>query len=437
MSKMTLNRSAGELLKLFGPGCVLTIAGFWFAYQFVDPAPPSHLTLGTGGVQGAYYQFGQRYQDLLARDHIELSVQSTAGSKENIALLQAGKLDVAFVQSGTGDPTVLDTFVSLGSLYFEPLWLFYHRGVKIQRLTDLHGKRVAIGQDGSGTQAIALQLLAANAVSQIGVNQVTPSAELAAQALQDRTLDAMFVVAAPQSDIVSQLLKTDGIEVLHFERAEAYTRRYHFLSHVTLPEGSIDLAANIPAHDLTLIAPVATLVATTDLHPALVSLLLQAAEKVHGKGDLFERPGQFPSPQYVDFPLNSQAERFFKFGPPFLQRYLPFWAATLVDRLLVMMVPLIALLLPFMRLLPPMYRWRIRSRIYRWYRELLVINPALDVFTSPQEYREHLGQLDRIEEEVSKLTVPLSYADQLYNLRVHIELVREKLRKKQDNGEVP
>lgn len=343
---------------------------------------------------------------------------------------------MAFVQSGTGDPDGSETLVSLGSLYFEPLWLFHHREVESRRLTDLCGKRVAIGKDGSGTQAIARQLLTDNAITEADADLVAQGGQEAAQALQARTVDAMFVVVAPRATMVRQMIKADGIEVMHFERAEAYTRRHRYLSHVTLPEGSLDLAANIPARDLSLIAPAATLVASKDLHPALVDLLLQAAANVHGKGGLFETPGQFPSPRYVDFPLSPEAARYFKSGPPFLQRYLPFWAATLVDRLLVMIVPLIALLLPLMRLLPPTYRWRIRSRIYRWYRDLLAINAALENDTSSQQCGEHLRELDRIEDEVSKLTVPLSYADQLYNLRVHIELIREKLRKKQHDAQM-
>lgn len=433
MRRITIDRSAKELLKLFAPALMLMIAGFWLAYQFVDPAPPTRLTLGTGGTHGAYHQFGQRYRALLARDRIELDTRSTAGSKENMALLRAGKVEVAFVQSGTGDPSDSETMVSLGSLYFEPLWLFHRREVEIRRLTDLHGKRVAIGKDGSGTQAIARQLLTDNAITEADADLVAQGGQDAAQALQDRTLDAMFVVVAPQAAIVRQLSQADGIEMMHFERAEAYTRRHRYLSHVTLPEGSMDLAANIPAHDLTLIAPAATLVATTELHPALVDLLLQAAAKVHGRGGLFEEPGQFPSPQYVDFPLSPEAQRYFKSGPSFLQRYLPFWAATLVDRLLVMIVPLVALLLPLMRLLPPTYRWRIRSRIYRWYRDLL----AMSADASPEQCEVYLRKLDRIENEVSKLSVPLSYADQLYNLHVHIELIRDKLRNRQQDESMP
>ncbi len=432
MRRITIDRSATELLKVFTPALLLMIAGFWLAYQFVDPAPPTRLTLGTGGAQGAYHQFGQRYRELLARDRIELSLRSTAGSKENIDLLQAGEIDVAFVQSGTGDPAASETLVSLGSLYFEPLWLFHHRKVKIRRLTDLRGKRVAIGKDGSGTQAIARQLLTANAIAETDATLVAQGGQDAVRALQDRTLDAMFVVTVPRAAMVRQLIDAEGIEVMHFERAEAYTRRHRYLSDVMLPEGSLDLAANLPAHNLTLIAPAATLVASTDLHPALVDLLLQAAENVHGKGALFEAPGQFPSPRYVDFPLSPEAARFFKSGPPFLQRFLPFWAATLVDRLLVMIVPLIALLLPLMRLLPPTYRWRIRSRIYRWYRDLLAMNAD----ASPEQCKVYLYELDRIEDEVAKLNVPLSYADQLYNLRVHIELVREKLLKKQNDAQI-
>ncbi len=222
--------------------------------------------------------------------------------------------------------------------------------------------------------------------------------------------------------MVRTLLATEGLQLMHFERAAAYTRNYRFLSSVTLPQGSLDLTNNTPDRDLTLLAPVATLVSNDKLHPALATLLLQAVTEVHGSGGLFEQPGQFPTPNYLEFPLNPESQRYFESGPPFLQRHIPFWAATLIDRLLVMLLPLIALLLPFMRILPPMYKWRVRSRIYRWYRELLAIHPARAEEAGALGYAEQLHELDRIEDEVIKVSVPLSYADQLYNLRLHIEL---------------
>ena len=303
--------------------------------------------------------------------------------------------------------------MALASVYFEPLWVFHRRDVMLARLSDLRGKRIAIDQEGSGTRAIALQLLQDNAITAIQADVVSLGTQAAAGALRRGELDAMFVVASPQASVVRELLTAEDVALLHFHRAEAYTRLHHFLSSVRLPEGVVDLAQNIPSHPITLLAPTATLVAGPHFHPALVDRLLQAATQVHGRGGLFEQPGEFPSPRFVDFPLSAKAKRYFESGPPFLQRYLPFWAADLIDRLWVMLVPLVALLLPFIRILPPVYEWRVRSRIYRWYRELLAIRAEELGELSQTQYETYIRALDRIEDEVAKISVPLAYAGQL------------------------
>ncbi|ETW98010.1 MAG: C4-dicarboxylate ABC transporter substrate-binding protein [Candidatus Entotheonella factor] len=416
---------------------MLTLAGFWLAYQFVDPAPPSSITIATGQPTGAYYLFAQRYQEILARNRIALNIRNTSGSKDNLALLndpQAG-IEIAFVQSGVAEQDAgtasASSLSGLASLYFEPLWLFHRLDSDAERLTALRGKRIAMGSDGSGTQAVALQLFKANDITSSNTDLAPLGGQAALDALLSGERDAMFIIASPRSTMVRTLLATEGLQLMHFERAAAYTRNYRFLSSVTLPQGSLDLTHNTPDRDLTLLAPVATLVANDKLHPALATLLLEAVTEVHGSGGLFEHPGQFPTSNYLEFPLNPEAQRYFESGPPFLQRHIPFWAATLIDRLLVMLFPLIALFLPFLRILPPMYKWRMRYRIYRWYRELLAIRPVKVDEVSVLDHTEQLRELDRIEDEVIKVSVPLSYADQLYNLRMHIELVREQVKKAQ------
>jgi hypothetical protein len=248
-------------------------------------------------------------------------------------------------------------------------------------------------------------------------------------ALKEQRIDAAFFVASPRSSAVRKLLKDEQVTLLSFDRAEAYTRVYRFLSSVKLPEGVLDFEANLPNEDKTLLAATASLVAREDLHPALVDLLLQAASEVHGPGGMFEQPGEFPSTLYLDYPLNSDAKRYFKYGPPFLQRYLPFWAANLIERAKVMLLPFIALLFPLFKIMPPTYRWRVRSRIYRWYRELLALDLAIRPGRSPKQIEEDLADLDRLENEVRKVSIPLSYADELFALRFHIEMVREKIEK--------
>ncbi len=422
-------RSTRSLLKTFAPAVAITIIGFVIAYQFVDPAPPGSIVIATGAEEGAYFLYARRYREQLAADGIELELRNSAGSVENLRLLEdaSGQVDLAFVQGGvaTADAPGL---VSLGSLYHEPLWVFYRGEQTVTRLPELLGRRIAIGEEGSGTRAIALTLLEDYAIER-GADSLLPlGGRAAAQALLNAEVDAAFFVAGPDAPLIQELLYADTVRLMSFARSAAYARRYHFLSAITLPEGVIDFDANIPAQDTQLLAPTANLVARNDFHPALVSLVLQAVSRVHGGGDLFVPPGTFPAPRYLDLALDQDARRYYEHGPPFLQRYLPFWAASLVDRLKIMLVPLLTLLIPLFKIMPPAYRWQVRKKIYRWYRELQALDIVHPGAETAARLDDCLVQLDRIEDEVRKVEVPLSYADELYSLRLHLDLVRKHLR---------
>ena len=421
-------RSSRSLLKTFGPAIIITIIGFVITYQFVNPAPPETIVIATGKEEGAYFLFARRYRELLALDGIELELRNSVGSVENLRLLEdaVDPVDLAFVQGGvaTDDSTGL---VSLGSLYYEPLWVFYRGEQTVTRLPELLGKRIAIGEEGSGTRAIALTLLQDYAIDNRSDTMLPLGGRAAAQALLNGEVDAALFVAAPNAPLIQELLYADTVRLMSFARSAAYARRHHFLSAITLPEGVIDFEANIPALDTQLLAPTANLVARADFHPALVSLVLQAVSRVHGGGDLFVPPGTFPSPRYLDLALNDDARRYYEHGPPFLQRYLPFWAASLVDRLKIMLVPLVTLLIPLFKIMPPAYRWQVRKKIYRWYRELQALDLVHPEAETAARLDEYLGRLDMIEDEVRKVSVPLSYADELYDLRLHLGLVRDRL----------
>jgi TRAP-type uncharacterized transport system substrate-binding protein len=415
-------------MKTFGPAVLITLIGFVIAYQFVNPAPPDTIVIATGTEEGAYYLFARRYREQLAADGITLELRNSVGSVENLHLLEgaADPVDLAFVQGGvaTADSTAL---VSMGSLYYEPLWVFYRGEQDVTRLSELLGKRFAIGEEGSGTRAVALSLLKDYTFDAGADTLLALGGRAAAQALLNGEVDAALFVAAPDAPLIQELLYANTIRLMSFARSEAYARRYRFLSAITLPEGVIDFDANIPARDTRLLAPTANLVARRDFHPALVSLVLQAASRVHGDGDLFVPPGTFPAPRYLDLELDEDARRYYEHGPPFLQRYLPFWAASLVDRLKIMLVPLVTLLIPLFKIMPPAYRWQVRKKIYRWYRELQVLDIVHPEAETAARLDEYLGRLDAIEDEVRKVAVPLSYADELYNLRLHLGLVRERL----------
>ena len=407
----------------------ITLIGFLVAYQFVDPAPANKLSIATGQKEGSYFMFGNQYKSLLAEHAGHLNVESTAGSIDNLQRLKSGKADVAFVQGGIASAAEYPDLTFLGSLYFEPLWVFHRSSMKLSRLSDLRGKRIAVGAEGSGTRAIALQLLADNDIDESSARIVPLASHQAAAALAENSIDALFLVTSAKSPLIEQLLRTHGAELMSFDRAEGYTRRHPFLSAISLPEGTIDMAANIPEKRTWLLAPSATLVARSDLHPALQTLLLQAATKTHAEHGLFEKQGAFPSAEHGDLPISEDAQRFYKSGPPFLQRFLPFWAATLIDRLKVMLLPLVALLLPLFKVMPPIYRWRIRSRIYQHYRDLTAIETRLYSATSNEEISDCIKELDQIEREVQQVHVPLSYSEEAFQLRSHLSLIRHKAEK--------
>lgn len=428
--KTESSESRSDFLRVWGLATAVTVAGFVIAYQFVEPAPPRTVHLSAGALDGNYYRVARRYSIELARQGIELVIHESAGTVENLSRLTApdSAFDLALVQGGVGGADRQPGLVALGSLYHEPLWVFHRRGLRIADLRDLRGRSVAVGAAGSGTRAVALRLLAENGVGPENAQLVALGATEASAQLQAGDLDVVMVVTAPQAAVVNTLLTAPDIALLDFARATAYERRMPFLSQVTLPRGAVSLAGDLPPSDITLIAPAATLVAREDLHPALADLLLQAATKVHGRGTLLDAPGQFPSPLYLDFPLAPEAERFYRSGPPFLQRYLPFWLATGVDRLKVLILPLLTVLLPLLRIVPPFYQWRVRHRIYKWYRDVRSIE--IEGLADPSDddaRRAGLAELDRIEADLVALKVPLGISDSLYHLRTHIAFVRNEL----------
>ena len=407
--------------------------GFVVAYQFVKPAPPSRIVISTGSESGAYYQFAKRYAAILARDGIELEVRSSAGSLENIARLKAGEVDVGFVQGGVIIPPENDEeddsgLLSLGSLFYEPVWVFYRGERKIDRLTDLHGKRIAIGQEGSGVRQLAQQLLAANEIP-TGDHLVPLSGLKAAEELQQGRIDAAFIIAAERAPVIQQLLRAKGVKVMSFSQSQAYQRRFPFLTKLTFPHGVADLVRDLPPEDIKLLAPTANLVISEDFHPALRILLLQAASEVHGKSGFFQDAGEFPAYKDQMLPLASEAERFFKSGAPFLQRYLPFWLAVLADRLVVLLVPLFALMIPLLKVAPAVYNWRIRSKVFRCYGALRFLEDELKNHFEPQRLKEYRDRLDALDDEASQLRVPLTFTDLVYTLREHVNLVRGILAK--------
>ncbi|MEE4377953.1 MAG: TAXI family TRAP transporter solute-binding subunit [Candidatus Competibacteraceae bacterium] len=424
---MATERGWVGVLKLYGPVSLIVLFSFVLAFQFIKPAPPDSVRIATGSTEGSYYAFAQQFAEVLAREGIQLEVVATGGSVDNAQLLSDGQVDLAFIQGGVASKAQSQNFEALGSMYFEPLWLFHQADLNLDRLPALRGLKVGIGDAGSGTAALVEQLLSANGVDARNATLQAISSSSAASALKRGELDAAFYVISPTNLLVQELLENDQIKLASFSRAAAYVQRFPYLSVVQLAEGAVDLASNNPNRTIDLLASSAQLVAKPDLHPAIVDLLLVAAEQLHGQGGWFETAGQFPSDQFLDFPLNKEAARFYKHGPPLLQRFLPFWAASLIDRLKIMLLPLIVLLMPLFKIMPPLYQWRMRSRIYRWYRELENVNLSWSDSQAPDRREQAINELERIDNEVLHIEVPLSYSEHLYHLRQHIQLVRQKI----------
>lgn len=430
----TPSASRRELLIFALPALVLIAAAFALAWQFVRPAPPKKIVISTGAPGGAYHYFGERYRDKLAQDGIEVELRPSSGAVENLRRLKTDdSVDVGFLQGGIANEPDSDDLATLGSMYLEPVWVFHRKAdARLDRIDQLKGRRIAVGTAGSGAQLFALQLLAANGFATDDPRLVALGGMDAVAALKRGDVEAFFVVGAPQAPVVDALLHTPGIGLLSFAQADGYVRHFPHLVKITLPRGAIDIRGDQPPRDVQLLAATANLVVKADIHPAIVTLLLKHARDIHSPPGLLQAANSFPAPQDHALPIHPMARRFYDSGPPLLQRYLPFWLAVLIDRLFVMLLPLFAVVIPLSKVIPAIYNWRMRARVYRWYGELKFLEAEIDRAGqdghSLAAIDTFLGRLDRIEERAARRKLPLAFSNELYTLREHIGLVRRRLR---------
>ena len=410
------------------PAIGIVAIAFGITMLFVKPAPPKHLTIAVAPEEGGSRYYARRYQEILKQHGITLNIRETAGSLTNVQLLANpdSGVDVAFVQSGTDGGEKAPNVVSLGAVNYVPLWVFC-RGEPIDDVRDLRGRRIAVGAAESGTRALALTLLGAAGADKPPTQLLPDERETAIEELKRGEIDAAFLVSPADAPSIKKLAAAPGIRLLSFARADAYARRFPYLSRLVLPQGVFDLANDVPDHDVVLLSPTASLLARDTLHPALAYLLLRAATQVHGGSGMLTRAREFPAPREAGFPLSSEATRYYQAGVPFLQRYLPFWAANLVDRLWVMLVPIIAVMVPLGRALPALYRWRVRSRVFRWYARLKQIELQLEESPGRETLDDMLRRLDDTERAVKQIPMPLAYAENLYFFREHVEVVRRRI----------
>lgn len=417
-----------EFLLVLVPLVLAVIFAFWFTYQFVTPAPPSQVVITTGSETGGYYAFAQRYKATLKASGIDLEVRSSKGSIDNLERLDAPDSDVslALLQGGISNHEKNPDLVSLGRVFLEPVWVFYKGDETLERVAQLAHKRIAIGAEGSGTRALAQELLQANDIGSEQVTLLPYGGTRAVEALKGNEADVIFLVVSPKSKVIGELLDEPDIKLMSFKQADAYNRLFPYLSKVVLPAGVIDLRKQVPEHDVTLLAAQAVLVAMKDTHPAIVGLMVEAAKNVHKEGGIFQRVEEFPKPYDPEYPMQEDAERLYKQGPPFLQRFLPFWLANFIERSLIMIVPIATILLPLVKVVPWLYEWRIKRRILYWYGKLKSLERDVNDEETNEKQR-YMSEILEIQRAVAVIPVPLHYSDKLYELRGAVDLVRQRI----------
>ncbi|HKU00913.1 MAG TPA: TAXI family TRAP transporter solute-binding subunit [Paraburkholderia sp.] len=407
--------------------CIAVVAIFvWL----VDPSPPRSITISAGPRDSSFMQMAEAYRKILARNGVTLKIMESDGSVQNLQRLldPKSKVDIAFVQGGVADGLDTRSLVSLGSVAYLPIVVFY-RGSGLTQLSDLEGRRIAIGRVGSGTRELSLRLLDANGMDPGGDSTFLPldGMEAATALVSNRVDVAMLSGDSTTRELMQRLLGIPGISVMSFDEQAAYTRLFPYLESIDLPPGVLDLRRRVPPQTVHLIGPTVEIVAHNTLHPAISDLIIEAAGEVNGVPGLLQRAGEFPSPVAHDFRISEDATRYYKSGKSFLYRTLPFWLASVTDRLLVLLLPLAVLVFPALRAIPALYRWRVRSRIYRYYGALIAIERDALKHSSEDERRKLVAELDEIESSLNTLRMPLAYADAFYVLREHVGFVRMHL----------
>ncbi|MCX5809156.1 MAG: C4-dicarboxylate ABC transporter substrate-binding protein [Proteobacteria bacterium] len=421
--------SIRELFTIIIPALLVVLAVFLIAYYVVQPAPPGTIVMTTGIEGRTYAVFGERYKEILARSNVHLELLNSSGSVENFKRLKdkAIAVDVGFVQGGASSGTDAPNLLSLGSITYSPLWVFYTGKETLDDFSQLKGKRIAIGPEGSGLRKLSLDLLKAGNAADLPTILLDIADGAAIKALKEGQIDVVITIGSTDTLFMQELLNAHNVKLMNSGQAEAYTRLVPGLSHVILPKGIINIAKRLPPSGINLVAPTTNLVVRNTLHPALMYLLLDAASEIHGGAGWVNKAGEFPAPKVQDFPLSDQAERFYKTGRPFLLDYLPFWVAVLLDRIVKILIPVLVVIFPLMKILPWFYSWRNRSKLYRLYGELKYLELEITQQLQPEHVVDYYARLDRIEAAANKVSIPLNFYGELYTLKEHIELVRKKV----------
>ncbi|RXK13289.1 hypothetical protein CP965_05665 [Halarcobacter mediterraneus] len=423
-----------KILTVTLPVILLIIATFYITIQFIQPAPKKEITIATGSKTGSYYKTALIYKELLEKENVKVNLLTSAGSIENINLLKENKADVAFIQNGTILEKNVSNIKSLASIYYEPLWVFYrNEGFNVDYIIQFFSKKIAIGKEGSGTKDLSEKILADNGINNENSQIFHYDLQKAKEELEKGNIDTMFIVSSHKSQIIEDLLANPYINILSFKRAKAYSRKYPFLEALTLYEGTLDLFKNLPDENISLLSTTANLVVKEDFSEELIRLLLKKLKEVHNKKELFSKAEQFPNDLNMQLEMHEEASRYFKYGDTWLEKIFPYWIASNIDRLKLLIIPLLTLLFPLFKGVFPLYNWTMRSKIYRWYEQVKELDNKLDSLDI-ESLKKELAKLEKLKIEIKEETkVPLSYMGEYYNLQLHIDLIENKIERKLNN----
>ncbi|WOR14208.1 TAXI family TRAP transporter solute-binding subunit [Hyphomonas sp. FCG-A18] len=410
-----------EALKVWGPVALIALVAVVIALRVIAPPPPRTITFAAGAADGSYYALAEQYRDALAEHGVKVTVLETAGTGDNYQLLLSGEADVALLQGGLASDEARDVVLTLGGVFSEPFWIIVRRDLAIDDFGDLRTARVAAGIPGSGTRALADDL--STAWGGRWSEFLPLSGEGAVAALKAGDVDAAVFATSVDTPYIQALLKDPALRPLSVRRAQGLSMNYPALAPKTLYEGVISLDPNIPARDISLVAAIAQLGVDKKLHPALQAVLLEAAEDIHRGGNALTRAGAFPNPTDIDLPLSDEAKRYYRNGPTFLRRYFSFGMANFLERAWVFLIPLVAILIPLVQMAPPVYRWRTRRKIYVWYKDLHTLERRGVEASDPEIRQQVLNDINELQMEVGQVNVPVSYNEELYQLRSHINFV--------------
>ena len=417
------------------PILLLVVASFYLTSKFIEPSSKKEITIATGSIDGEYYNTALKYKEILEKQKVKVNILTSNGSMENIQLLNDKKADIAFVQNGIDSLKKQTEIKAIASIYYEPLWIFYKNDeYKMDYLVQLITKRVSLGREKSGTEDLALKMLNDNGINKENTQLLNNSTEEAKDLLIKGEIDAIFIVSSPNSKTIKELLENPDIKLFNFKRAKAYSRKYTFLESTPLYEGTIDLYRNLPSEDINLLSTTANLIVRNGFSDELTRLILKEIKKVHNKKELFEAANQFPNIENLTIDINEDADRYFTYGDTWLEKIFPYWIASNIDRLSILLIPLITLMIPLSKGFFPLYRWSIRSKIYKWYEQIHKIDLIAE-YESQDKLQDCLTQITILKKEIKQETyVPLSYMGEYYDLIMHLELIISKINTKLSNN---